>query len=262
MNSKKKCLKTNQKAVKLATSGSKNVFGKNVVQKALTMLSVAMLGVGFVGIDKAQAAIFTMQFGKDDNFSLLDGPEEATYQRPESLDWYYNGMFGGNCKTSSWWQQRCEFRKFDETTMNRNFHHSFDLSTPLLYGEIISATFEARFRGYGGNDSMIFGDLVRTDSAGAWGANVFSFFGTTYGQTVDANIDLGNLALNNGSDLLTVMNEVGFLDFHIQDDTMVDFIKLTVETKSTPEPASTLGLLALGGLGVVSKLRNNKKQRS
>jgi len=61
-------------------------------------------------------------------------------------------------------------------------------------------------------------------------------------------VDLSNI---DGDDRLALLQD-GKLDFHITDDTAVDYAKLTIEV--TPEPA-TLVLLALGGLSLLHRRR-------
>ena len=81
-------------------------------------------------------------------------------------------------------------------------------------------------------------------------------------QTIDANLSLDGMTTSNGSNLLSIMNQEQTLAFHIEDDTMVDYIRLTVETKSTdnksiPEPSLLLGIISTFAITILSR----KKRR-
>ena len=258
-------------------------FNKVFIKKTLKMFSFAVLLVSIIVIveEQARANVFTYQLGQEDNFNQADGLEQATYMSPDEQNWFYtmfDNMYGvsDQCNASIYWQQRCQLRKFDEAIYNRNFHHSFDLSNALQSGDIISATFESKFKVHGSfkskfnvhgyNDRMWFGHIA---SGETYSSNVLSFFNgksnrksTSLHQTIDANLSLDGMTTSNGSNLLSIMNQEQTLAFHIEDDTMVDYIRLTVETKSTdnksiPEPSLLLGIVSTFAITILSR----KKRR-
>ncbi|WP_041933198.1 PEP-CTERM sorting domain-containing protein [Gloeothece verrucosa] len=69
---------------------------------------------------------------------------------------------------------------------------------------------------------------------------------------------LSPLALpNTTGNLIATLNTKGFLDVYVQDDTEVDYIKLTVET--VPEPFTILGAGVALGFGSLFKRQKAKK---
>ena len=85
-----------------------------------------------------------------------------------------------------------------------------------------------------------------------------SLFNAKLYETIDINVDLNNITTSGGSSLLSEMNKEKTLLFHIQDDTMVDYIKLTVETKpidetSIPEPSLILGIASASAVTLLSR---------
>ena len=239
---------------------------KVFIKKTLKMFSFAVLLVSIIVIaeEQARANGFAYQLGQEDNFNQADGLEQATYMSPDDQNWFYtmfDNIYGvsDQCNASISWQQRCQLRKFDETIYNRNFHHSFDLSNVLQSGDIISATFESKFKVKGSNDGMLFGHIA---SGETYSSNVLSFFNASLDQTIDANLSLDGMTTSNGSNLLSIMNQEQTLAFHIEDDTMVDYIRLIVETKSThnesiPEPSLLLGIVSTFAITILSR----KKRR-
>lgn len=102
---------------------------------------------------------------------------------------------------------------------------------------------------------MLFGNIA---SGETYSSNVLSFFNASLHQTIDANLSLDGMTTSNGSNLLSIMNQEQTLAFHIQDDTMVDYIRLTVETKSTdnksiPEPSLLLGIVSTFAITILSR---------
>ncbi|MDY6806274.1 MAG: PEP-CTERM sorting domain-containing protein [Cyanobacteriota bacterium] len=238
--------------------------------KTLTVAVSACLALGSLfgaDVQVARAATFVMEFGKQDNFDLSDfPPDEMPTPRTELTNNFYAGF--PKCTQNpipSNWVSRCQLRKFDERHQDRNFMHSFDLSSALASGEIVSATLETKLEAIGGyNDGFLLG-LVSHGQGNYWygriGQNNYnlgipSLTPTwTYGQVEDFNLDLSNLPSLTAQkgNLLPMLNEVGFLDIEIQDDTVVDYLKLTVKT--VPEPGTVAGLAVLGFGFVASKTR-------
>jgi hypothetical protein len=225
---------------------------------ATTILACLTLGsLLSVNTEAVNAATFTMQFGTADNFNSSNGPEDPTMQRSEQIDRFYQGLGLANCLSppDSGWVRRCQFRKFDEQTSDKDLLHYFDLSSPLAAGKIVSATLETRLKAYWGqayNDTIFLGLPSNGDY---WSSQIADTW--AYGQVQDFSFDLSNLPTLDGfgKDLLPMLNEIGFLDIHIQDDTVVDYLKLTVETKPVPEPTSVAALAVLGLGFVGSKAR-------
>lgn len=240
--------------------------------KTLTVAVSACLALGCLfGADTqvARAATFTMQFGKMDDFELPY--DEPTTPRTEAIDEFYSIIPQcGQSPIPTNYVERCKLRQFDEVGLDKDLLHSFDLSSALASGEIVSATLETRLKTIGGyNDGFLLG-LFSHGEGDYWYARIGqnnynlgipSLTPTwTYGQVEDFNLDLSNLpslTLQKGN-LLPMLNEVGFLDVRIQDDTAVDYLKLTVETKkveTVPEPGTIAGLAVLGFGFVASKTR-------
>jgi hypothetical protein len=232
---------------------------------ATTILACLTLGsLLSVNTEAVNAATFTMQFGDIDAFDSSNGPEDPTMQRSEQIDRFYQTLPNCISPPTSAWQRRCEFREFDEQTSDKNLLHYFDLSSPLAAGKIVSATLETRLRATGAyNDGFLLGLPSNGDywygRIGKNNQNNINFLTDTwtYGQDQNFSLDLSNLPTFDGSgkDLLPMLNQIGFLDIEIQDDTTVDYLKLTVETKPVPEPTSVAGLAVLGLGFVGSKAR-------
>lgn len=229
---------------------------KVFTKKTLKLFSSTALLLSVITMAQKQAqAIVIYQLGYEDNFSQLDGPEELTYISPDEKVWF-RSIFNGQCDSSYGWTQRCQLRKFDETNFNKNFLHSFDLSKDLEGKEITSATFESQIRVLHFNDTISFGHIKQPGKR--YGVNALSYFGASLGQNIDVNIDLGNITTYDGSNLLSEMNKEKNLLVGIQDDTMVDYIKLTIETKSIdqssiPEPSLILGIVSASAVTVLSQ---------
>lgn len=163
-------------------------------------------------------------------------------------------------------------RDFDEVPANEIVAHTFG----SLPGSITEATLEFRVRGgpvastgvstdaiilaFYGATSMSFGDSIAY-------ARTFGVFGGGGNAVPDPDpglitpgivwspgleglvvLDLAALTLAGGGtlNLLPDINSHGFLDVLVDDDSLVDFYRLTFEASSVPEPAS----LALLGIGI------------
>ncbi|MDY6786471.1 MAG: PEP-CTERM sorting domain-containing protein, partial [Cyanobacteriota bacterium] len=126
---------------------------------------------------------------------------------------------------------------------------------------------------YNDTISLGFVDENAERNSVSWRREIGSFRGsngllpTLWGQNEvhTFNFDLANLPLPNAStpNFISTLNALRFLDIHVQDDTSVDYVKLTIETEdepleSVPEPSSLLGILGLGMLGFGTLKRRQK----
>ena len=145
----------------------------------------------------------------------------------------------------------------DDPRIDKRVQHTFT----DLPDCIIGATLETRLRAGGSslaqNDNIILTFIEPSDSGfpllgpELWGRRIGSGFPVTSpgifpfnwtpGTVAVITLNLGNLPLTatqqlllgvNDLDLIPAMNQHGFLDFDIQDDTDVDYMILTVETES------------------------------
>jgi hypothetical protein len=124
--------------------------------------------------------------------------------------------------------------------------------------------------GYAGNDAMGLYFVTNPNSA-SWG----SYFGSgnsspgllnqlwdssNFSQGVLFNLDLAALPNVGGTttNLLAALASQRSLDIQIQDDTSVDYVKLTIET--VPEPTAAWGLLLVGGLAWQGTRRRQLKK--
>lgn len=250
--------KINNIITRLLARARENFNNKNL--KAFSSAAL-LLSTITIAQKQAQAIVLTYQLGQEDNFNQQDGPEESTYITPDEMTWFrgmvdriYNAK--DKCNASIGWQQRCQLRLFDENIYNRNFLHSFDLSQDLQNREITSATFESKIKIKGSNDKISFGHVK--ESGKMYQEYALSLFNAKLYETIDINVDLNNITTSGGSSLLSEMNKEKTLLFHIQDDTMVDYIKLTVETKpidetSIPEPSLILGIASASAVTLLSR---------
>ena len=250
--------KINNIITRLLTRARENFNNKSL--KAFSSAAL-LLSTIIIAQKQAQAIVLTYQLGQEDNFNQQDGPEESTYITPYEMTWF-RGLFDrlynakDKCNASIGWQQRCQLRLFDENIYNRNFLHSFDLSQDLQNREIVSATFESKIKIKGSNDGIVFGHVK--ESGKMYQEYALSLFNAKLYETIDINVDLNNITTSDGSSLLSEMNKEKTLLVHIQDDTMVDYIKLTVETKpidetSIPEPSLILGIASASAVTLLSR---------
>ena len=133
-------------------------------------------------------------------------------------------------------------KDFDDTSINRFVCTSFDL-TPYL-GHIKNATLE--FNAKPGDDPLSFNDsinLINNGGAFLYSAGLAALSGTTWLMPV------GDTAFS--INITNLLPSVTSLDFYIQDDTTVDFVKLTLDV---PEPTSLFLVAAgLAGFGLAKK---------
>lgn len=140
-------------------------------------------------------------------------------------------------------------REFDEGGSNAAFGHSFlNIGLDAPYGEICGATLEARLRPEGGgaeNDRIVLG-FFGEDNASGWGHYIGNEDGNDGLYNGDWNSnntgattftpDLGELPTDTGdTSLIDELNQYGYLDVFVQDDTAVDYLRLTVEYCCPPE---------------------------
>ena len=194
---------------------------------------------------RAPSNTFTYKLGKNDNFATADGPEEVTYQRSEAKDWFENVLFKDKCNLPNY-QVRCSMRQLDEVVNNRDFLHSFvfqDIFARRPSTKIVGATFKTKLKSLGSdNDGIrltVFGDpttnlSIESKKERHWYSRIPWLTNSNWspGETVELELDLGNLPPTNNSNgnLLQAMQE-GFLEVQIQDDTLVDYIELTIEVE-------------------------------
>lgn len=194
------------------------------------LVGISLLGAG--SVNASHVTVFTA--GINDNFAL---PTEPT---SPSAD------FRATFSTA------VNFKDFDDTRNDRVVAHTFK-NLPAC---IVSATLETQLRA--GSSFLSHNDGLNLTFVGEdqivppigserWsrrigtGHNVpgvlpFDWHSPAIGQTIATILlDLANLPLAPGqpssaSNLIPALNQHGFLDFYIQDDTDVDFIALTVTT--------------------------------
>jgi len=242
---------------------------------ALTVLPIA---IATVAVPKAQAAIFTYSAGSQDNFSGIEAaaPSDGLIQFHRSI--FDTNLGNGFCDR---FQSRCEVRDFDRIATDRNFMHTINLDPSI--GEITAAQLEIRVRGDGSglnfNDtiSLFFVDENGNGDPRRWGRQIGTGGGVEgllptawqQGEVQTFTFDLANLPLPSNSNptalasnLLATLQEKQFVDIYVQDDTSVDYVSLTVETKSIPEPSSALGIVALGTIGLATLKRKPGRKDS
>ena len=135
------------------------------------------------------------------------------------------------------------FKEFDQCTVNSFFIDTFS-NLNLSSCNITSATLTMRLKPCGDipdNDAMNLSftgaNGVLVPDSDSWGSYIGSGNGSpglpgigawgtyTSGQVI--TLDLGHLP-NTGLDLIPDLNQNGFLDFELEDDTGVDYLQLTV----------------------------------
>ncbi|MGK7904369.1 MAG: S8 family serine peptidase [Hormoscilla sp.] len=210
------------------------------VEEEETLVVNLEAGTGYKLGDESSASVsiadndvgpLVMEVGRPDNFDQTDGQE------------------GENPLTT----EPGEPRPFDGNGLNQSFTHRFDLSEALAAGEIISATFETKIKRIAGaNDTIEFGNFSDPENLPAWGsyigkggvATTWLDDGWTTGEAIEFNFDMSALsafdvntdAPTRSRNLLPMMNNLGFLDVTIEDDSMVDYVRLTVEVAPTEGP--------------------------
>lgn len=136
-------------------------------------------------------------------------------------------------------------KDFDDTAIDSWVCTSFDL-TPYL-GHIKNATLE--FNAKPGDDTLSFNDTINLRNNG--GPSMYSASLAALSSTTWLMADVGDTAFS--INITNLLPGVTSLDFYIQDDTTVDFVKLTLDV---PEPTSLLLVAAgLAGIGLAKKRR-------
>jgi hypothetical protein len=145
--------------------------------------------------------------GRDDAYGA---PNDPASPRPPFAAWL-----------TSWGPTK----HFDDPTVNRQFGHTFrNLPTG-----IVSARLEIKLRA---ECELSYNDTLGaqfTGSGTAWNASIASLAGGTWncGQEATIVLDLG--ALPGGANLIPLICSNRFVDFRTQDDTTVDWARLTIE---------------------------------
>lgn len=207
-------------------------------------VAIALLATSSIAtnIEPAQAETFIYRIGINDDFATTDGPEEATYQRPQAEEWLEEIFFEGNCSRFDY-QLRCQPRQFDEDASNQDFVHSFifqDIFAKQPKAKIASATLRTKLKSLGGNNDGIRLSVFTTMTQyfilprnRHWYSPIrFLTEDNSWNEdrTLELELELGNLPFtaNSNGNLLNAM-KAGFLDVHIEENTMVDYIELEIE---------------------------------
>lgn len=163
--------------------------------------------------------------GVEDNFSLANGVE-ATSPSSGVLTWLNAAYPVPNS------------RNFDQGHADQYFAHTFTGLEPQNGGHICGARLRTRIENRHFNDSigLYFFDASGTQVVPGW-ADRLSNVGFPLFTPATNTIDIGSLP--GGAALLAQM-ENGWVDILIQDDSMVDFIELTVDYCCPCEPYDTL----------------------
>ena len=205
------------------------------------------------------ADMIVLQAGNQDAFAA---PADPTSPSTALVDAYAAWEYGGTTIN------------FDVFSYDHGVAHTFFGLPP----GITDATLELRLRGMSvenpWNDAMhlLFVDATTPEwvEARAWARYLKDLrsdlgLGSGWGPGEDATfvLPLGALPTADGStlDLIPELNDRGFLDVVVVDDTAVDYMTLTLDTGPVPEP-STFGMLSgllLTGLAF-GILRRRKRQ--
>ncbi len=139
-------------------------------------------------------------------------PDDPATPRPALLS-YLTGIFGTRVKG------------YD----NANVNHAFGGTFQNLPCGIVSARLDIRLRAecdIPGNDSI---NLMFNGTNFAWGSSIAALNGGTWNCPTETTISLNLASLPGGFNMLPLLNANRFLDIYIQDDTSVDWAKLTVQ---------------------------------
>lgn len=151
---------------------------------------------------------------------------------------------------------------FDQVTSNHTFGVTIDNLGAIDLAQVVDL--EIRFKTVGAStDSIHFqlrdGDLPATNPGGGWfpplsyGVALPTYFnqygdGSNPFSGITTNVDLRsllvgpNVAVIGGQSIAESINTLGHLDIFVQDDTAIDYVKLSYNT--VPEP-STLAMFSL-----------------
>ncbi|MEQ9356947.1 MAG: PEP-CTERM sorting domain-containing protein [Coleofasciculus chthonoplastes F1-TOW-03] len=236
----------------------------SILGKTIT-LSVLPLSLAMVMANTAHAATVSYIAGNADNFNTSDGLENSTPSA--ALEQWADQNYAYGASTL-----------FDRSVNDYDdyFVHTFsdlhsNLSNPIVFGEL-----EISLRAT--NSSMSYNDAINlrfTNPDGTltpgWGRHIGQgdstegLLPTTWSnsQSHTFTFNLANLPLAPGqnptaSNLLPTLNQKGFLDVVVEDDTSIDYIKLTVS--DVPEPLTILGSATALGFGALLKRQQSRKQ--
>ncbi len=187
--------------------------------------------------------------GDEDNFGNPDDfPNDTLVIRPLFDQWLarpggQNDQLNGGVP-----------RPFDIVPDHHNENWQFGYTFENLPTLNAGATLEIRLRamsdsGFSYNDSINLQYTGDGDSSSfLWGTSIAALDGGAwdFGETAIFTLDLGNLG---GLDITGDINTAGYLDVFMQDDTSVDWMRLTVPTPGTAS------LLALGGVMAMRRRR-------
>ena len=206
---------------------------------AIVVLAM-LVGVGLLAGDsvKAEPTVTVFTAGVNDNFAL---PTE-----PASPSANFLGFLGTN---------RIKVKDFDDPTIDRFIAHTFT-NLPAC---VVGATLEIHLRA--GNSFLSHNDSLSLFFVGSdqtvpplgperWArfiSTAHGFVGVLpfdwhFGKVATLVFDLGNLPLApsqpaSSSNLIPSLNQHGFLDFAVQDDTDIDFMILTVTSNDDDDCA-------------------------
>lgn len=254
---------------------------------AIKRLPVAAVGATFVvlgvTIANVQASTFTYIAGVNDNFSLSNGTELSSPSASLSSFATSSGVCPSFCTNN-----------FDDSSIDKQLFHTFTGLPSNITSATLEFRAKPNGDSDGGsyNDAITLAfawqagsnppgnpvdpppptdnPLYSMNNPGPNPPYFISRFGATgilpkwwntknYPSGQVFTLNLAALPPSQGtgvSNLLPGLNSNGFLDIRINDDTSVDYLKLTLTT-SVPESSSILGLGLIGALGVVCLLRRS-----
>jgi len=237
-----------------------SILGKTIA------LSVLPLTCAVVMANTAQAATVSYTACNADNFNTSDGPENSTPSPALEQRIDQNYYYGAStlCDRS--------LNDYDDYFVHTFSDLHSNLSNPIVFGEL-EISLRATNSSLSDNDRMGF-NFTNPDGTFTQGWSRYIGQGnptegllpTTWsnGQSHTFTFNLANLPLAPGqspaeSNLLSTINQKGFLDVFVQDDTSVDYIKLTVS--DVPEPMTILGSATALGFGALLKRQQSRKQK-
>ena len=181
----------------------------------------------------------TTGWGIEDNFATGNGTELAAPS--QRLINYINSVYSPPNPLNS-------IRNYDDTSSNKWFGNTFvDLDQRGSGARLVGATLEYRIQAvYGGsqNDSLGLGFITGGEAGFTYGgylgtaASGTSHIGAwNYGVQSNGSLNLGSLP--NGTSVISSMQSYGSLDFVVQDDTAVDFLRLNVHYQGDYNTSNT-----------------------
>lgn len=186
---------------------------------SLVGLLALLVGVSLLAAGSASASHVTVfTAGVNDNFALPTEPTSPSADLLALMDPY-----GGGDRV------RFPHRQFDDVHIDRVFGHTFTNLPPC----IVAATLEIRIFWGGGNDALYLERTGINDNTTAWGKSLSELFGpANLGSAETFILDLANLPPGDSQrNIIPFMNADHALDVYVQDDSGVDYMILTVETR-------------------------------